>query len=123
MDMEKVVRVYIRLRDQKEALEAECKDKVKPIKENMELIENSLYQWMDEKGVKNVKTSYGTAYQSQVNSVKVTDWQQVRNFIEENDAWDILNRAVNKTAVVNDYKGEVPGVQISVINKLNIRRS
>ena len=123
MDMEKVVSTYIKLRDRKEAMEEELKEAVKPLNEKMTLIEAAMMKYMQEQGLENIKTKAGTAYQSQVRSVKVEDWDAVRSFIEEKGAWDILNRAVNKTAVLGEYNGQVPGVLIATINKLNFRRS
>ncbi len=121
--MEKVVATYIKLRDRKEALEAEVKEAIKPINEKLDLIEAAMMKYMQEQGLENIKTKAGTAYQSKVNSVKVEDWESVKSFIQENQAWDILNRAVNKTAVMGEYNGQVPGVSIQTINKLNFRRS
>ena len=123
VDMEKAVRLYIRLRDEKEAIEAECKERIAPIKEKLDFIEGATQKYLDDHGMTSLKTAAGTAYRSEVKAVKIDDWEAVQNFIKEKEAWDLLNRAVNKTALVNEYNSEVPGVRVETVTKTNFRRA
>jgi hypothetical protein len=95
---------------------------VAPIKEEIEKLEAALMKLMNEAGVQSVKTKAGTAYFSNVSSVRVVDWPVTLDFIVSNGAWDLLERRVNKTALKELEEG-VPGVAIETIRKVNVRRS
>ncbi|MEI2419604.1 hypothetical protein V6O07_04975, partial [Arthrospira platensis SPKY2] len=57
-----VVKAYMKLRSQKEAIEAEVKDKVSEIKEKMLKLEAWLKAKADADGVTSFKTDHGTAF-------------------------------------------------------------
>ncbi len=57
-----VVAAYLKLRNKKEALEAETKDQVKTLKEKMEQFEAWIKEQADAQGVTSFKTKHGTAF-------------------------------------------------------------
>lgn len=121
--MDEIIGLYIDLRDQKEQLEAKLKEDLVPIKEKMDLIENAMLKYMLEHNMKGVPTTRGTAFMKTNQYTRVTDWEQVKEFIREKQAWGLLNRAVNKTVVLGEFNGEVPGVAVTTENVVQIRRS
>ena len=58
MKMEDVIKAYITLRNEKDAIEGEVKDKVKAIKEKMVKLEAYIKKQADEQGVTSFKTGY-----------------------------------------------------------------
>lgn len=119
---EKLVAGILARKERLAELEAEHKLRVKPIREEVEKLEAALAKLMTDAGIKSAKTRYGTAYFSDVSSVKIVDWLAALDFIVQNGAWDLLERRINKTAL-KESGANVPGVAIEFTRKVNVRRT
>jgi hypothetical protein len=120
-----IIRTYMKLRDQKAAIEAQLKDQVAAIKVKMEKLEAYLKTQMDAQGVTSFKSEYGTAFLTTTDYASVANWDAVLNFIRENDAYDMLEKRVNKIAVrgyIERTKTVPPGVNYGTKLEVNIRR-
>lgn len=108
--VEQVVETYLKLRRKKEAIEASTKEQLATVKDKMTKLESWLMQKADEEGVTSFKTSAGTAFVTSTDFANVADWDAVLTFIKENEAFDMLEKRVSKTAVRAhmDETGEVP---------------
>lgn len=108
--VEQVVETYLKLRRKKEAIEASTKEQLAAVKDKMTKLESWLMQKADEEGVTSFKTSAGTAFVTSTDFANVADWDAVLTFIKENEAFDMLEKRVSKTAVRAhmDETGEVP---------------
>ncbi len=95
----KVIDTYLKLRGEKETLESKTKEKVKSIKEQMAKLEAYIKEQADEQGVDSFKTGNGTAFLTTTDFAQVADWDAVLEFIKDNDAFDLLEKRVSKTAV------------------------
>lgn len=110
-----LVAKYVQLRDAKKALDDAHKAKVAQLEEGMQRIERYFMQRLDEAGANSVATPNGTFFKSEVVNVKVDDWQLTLDYIRKNDAWHLLNKAVNKTAVtdfVEQNEDLPPGISL-----------
>ena len=124
--VEQVVAAYLKLRRKKEEIEAETKDRVADIKAKMTKLESWLMQKADEDGVTSFKTPAGTAFVTSTDFANVADWDAVLTFIKENDAFDMLEKRVSKTAVRAhmDETGDVPpGITYGSKLGVNIRKA
>lgn len=121
-----VLAKYMQLRIDKEQIEAEMKAKLKPIVDNMELIEKYLKQVMDERGITQIKSDkYGTAFLSTTDYANVENWDALLNFITTNGHYEMLQKAVTKTAVreyMEAYKAVPPGVNYGTKIDVSIRK-
>jgi len=108
--VEQVVGTYVKLRRKREEIEASVKVEVDEIKAKMAKLEAWLMQKADEDGVTSFKTSKGTAFISSTDFANVADWDAVLTFIKNNDAFDMLEKRVSKSAVraLMDETGSVP---------------
>jgi len=88
-----VIRTYMKLRDQKAAIEAEVKEKVSGIKAKLEKLEAFLKAQMDSQGLTSFKSDYGTAFLTTTDYANVADWDAVLDFIRDNEAYDMLGKA------------------------------
>ena len=102
MNIDDVIRGYVKLRDEKEELEKRHKEELAPVREKMQKIEAWLQDQLQEQGLTNFKGESGTAFLQEVSSATVADWDETLKFIRENEAWELLERRVSKT-VVQDY--------------------
>jgi hypothetical protein len=124
--VEQVVETYLKLRRKKEAIEDETKDKVAELKAKMTKLESWLMQKADEDGVTSFKTPAGTAFVTTTDYANVADWDAVLTFIKENDAFDMLEKRVSKTAVRAhmDETGDVPpGITYGSKIGVNVRKA
>ena len=122
MNIDRIVERYVARRDEIKALEAQHKEELAPLKQELEMIENALMKHLAEQGATSLKTKHGTPYISEVESIKITDRDAVLDKVTEAGAWDVLNVSVAK----KNYREsgiELPGVEINTMRKLNIRRS
>ena len=124
--VEQVVGTYMKLRRKKEALEAETKAGLDEIKAKMGKLEAWLMQKADDEGVTSFKTDSGTAFVTTTDFANVADWDAVLTFIKDNEAFDMLEKRVSKTAVRGymDANGSVPpGITYGSKLGINIRKA
>ena len=121
-----VVKKYIALRDKRDAIMREAKEKCAKLDEHLDKIEGKVMGVLDSLGLESVRTDAGTAYVSERTSATVADWDVTLDHIRENELWHMLEKRVNKKAV-DEYKAEnndlPPGVNYRVVRALNVRRS
>src|SRR6056297_2420171 len=121
-DISPIVKHYIALRDRKAEIEARHKEELEPIRKDMDMIEGALMTVLQDGGQKSAKTDFGTAYISEVESIKITNKDEVIDEVIEKGLWDVLNISIAK----KNYREagvELPGIDISTTRKLNVRRS
>lgn len=120
-----VIRTYMKLRDQKAAIEGEVKERVADLKAKMEKLEAYLKTQMDAQGLTSFKSDYGTAFLTTTDYANVADWDQVLGFIREQDAFDMLEKRVSKIAVrgyIEANKAVPPGITYGTKLEVNIRK-
>lgn len=120
-----VIRTYMKLRDQKAAIEARVKDEVSTLKAKMEKLEAYLKAQMDAQGLTSFKSDYGTAFLTTTDYANVADWDAVIRFIRDNEAYDMLEKRVSKIAVrgyIEQSKAVPPGINYGTKLEVNIRK-
>jgi len=125
LTVDQVIETYMKFRKKKEAIESESKAKVKGIKENMTKLESWLKEKADADGVTSFKTNHGTAFLTTNDYARVADWDAVLGFIRENEAYDLFEKRVSKTAVRGyiDMNKAVPaGVTYGTKIDVNVRK-
>jgi len=94
-----VIATYMKLRNEKDAIEAEIKSRVSELKAKMEKIEAWLKEQADAQGVTSFKGKHGTAFLTTTDYANVADWDAVLQFVLANEAFDMLEKRVSKIAV------------------------
>jgi hypothetical protein len=120
-----VIRTYMALRSQKDAIEAEMKSRVDGIKANMAKLEAWIKEKADEQGVTSFKSDFGTAFLTTTDYANVADWDAVLDFIRTNEAYDMLEKRISKVAVrgyIQQNKTVPPGVNYGTKLEVNIRK-
>tara|TARA_R100000781_G_C4080870_1_gene127668 strand:+ start:484 stop:888 length:405 start_codon:yes stop_codon:yes gene_type:complete len=124
LTVDQVIATYLQLRKNKTELEEETKTRVHAIKQKMATIEAWIQAKSDETGVKSFKTNEGTAFMTTSDFASVADWDAVLEFVRENEAWEMLTRGVNKTAVrghIDETQTIPPGVNFGTKISVNVR--
>jgi hypothetical protein len=120
------VETYVQLRDLKERINKEAKDKVAQLQTVMDNLEAEMLEQMRSLGVESLRTEAGTVYKTITRRTPVANWDAALAFIREHGLWHFLERRVSKGAVTEymTEHGEVPpGIAIHEEQTVNIRRS
>ena len=123
--IDQVIDMYLKLRNKKEALENQTKEEVKEIKLKLDKLSQWLMVKADESGVTSFKGKSGTAFITTVDFANVADWDAVLAFVKSNEAYDMLERRVSKTAVrgyIEAHKEVPAGVTYGTKLEVNVRK-
>lgn len=125
LSMGKVIKAYLALRAEKEAIDNEAKAKTDDIKTKLGKFEAWIQAEADKTGVQSFKTEHGTAFLTTTDFAGVGDWDAVLAFIKNNEAYDLLERRVNKTAVrsyMDAHRAVPDGVNFGTKISVNVRK-
>jgi hypothetical protein len=120
------VETYVQLRDLKDRINKEAKEKVAQLTAAMDNLEAEMLEEMRRLGVESMRTEAGTAYKTIKRRTPVANWDAALDFIRQHGLWHFLERRVSSGAVTEymTEHGEVPpGIAIHEEQTVNIRRS
>ena len=120
-----VIRTYMKLREQKAAIEAQTKEQLVGLKHKLDKLEAYLKAQMDAQGLTSFKSDFGTAFLTTTDYANVDDWDKTLTFIRDNEAFDMLEKRVSKIAVrgyIEENKAVPPGVTYGTKLEVNIRK-
>jgi hypothetical protein len=126
LDDVSLLKLFIALRDRRAQRKAAYDNDDADDRTKQDKIEVEFLRRFQERGIDNVSArDVGTAYRTTRSSATVADWDTFLNHVVENEAWEMLERRVNKTAV-QQYKAEEedlpPGVNWAETQVVNFRR-
>jgi len=121
-----LLKFFIALRDRRAERKAAYQADDEGDRHKQEKIETEFLRRFQDRGIDNVSArGVGTAYKSTRASATVADWDAFLEHVQENEAWEMLERRVNKTAVeqFRDHNDDLPpGVNWSETQVINFRR-
>lgn len=123
--VDQAVAAYMKLRQKKAEVEASIKDELSQIEASMDKLEKWIKTQADAMGVSSFKTPHGTAFLTTKDYASVADWDATLAFVKETGAYNMLNKAVNKTAVreyISETKTVPPGVNYGTKVEVNVRK-
>lgn len=125
LTVDSVIEGYLKLRAQKQAIEARTKEQTSAIEANMDKLEAWLKLKAEETGVTSFKTDHGTAFLTTVDFANVADWDAVLTHIKNTEAFDMLEKRVSKTAVrafIDMHRTVPPGINYGTKLEINVRK-
>jgi hypothetical protein len=96
MDATKLVKVYLKLRDAKAAIEREAEEKINDIAEQMGLVESELLEICKATGQDGGKTPAGSFTRSVKTRYWTNDWDSMYSFIRDHDAPELLEKRIHQ---------------------------
>jgi hypothetical protein len=124
---DKLVKVFLKMRDELQQMEREHEEKVAELRSYMEVIEAEMLNVCRETGADSLKTSYGTIIKSTKTRYWTSDWESMYRFIEDHKAFDLLERRVHQTnmkAWIEDNPDFLPqGLNAESRHTVTVRRS
>jgi phage host-nuclease inhibitor protein Gam len=97
--IEKLTRIYIKMRDAKAKLSAEFKQKDDELTDQMNQIKAALLDYCKEHEVESVRTASGLVYRTMKTRYWTSDWESMHRFIVENNVPEFLEKRLNQTVV------------------------
>lgn len=107
--MDKLAKVYRRIRSEIATLTQEYDAKVEALKEQQEELKNAMKDQMKAMGVTSVRTSEGTVVLSVKTRYNTQDWDSFKRFVVEHDAVDLLEKRIAQTNM-KQFLEENPGI-------------
>lgn len=98
---------------------------LEPFAEEVKLCEQFIKDEMNKAGMQQCKTGAGMAFFTTKTSCTVSDWDATLDYIQKNNAFELLNHAVNKSTVaefIELNKEAPPGVKFDSYKDLSWRR-
>jgi hypothetical protein len=97
MDANKLVQVYVKIRDAKAAKTKEMEEAIAALDAQLEAIEGELLELCKTTGQDGGKTQFGSFRRSVKTRYWTSDWDSMYRFIKEHDMPELLERRVSQT--------------------------
>ena len=107
VSVEKLTRVYIKIRDKRAELSANFKTEDDKLKEQQDKIKRALLDHCKEHNVESVRTSEGLFYRSVKKRYWTNDWDSMNKFIIAHELPEFYEKRLNQT-VVKQFLEENP---------------
>jgi hypothetical protein len=125
--MNKLAKVYLKIRDAKEALTRKHAADIAELNEQMELIEKQMLDVFKDNEATSVSTPAGTVMRRVATRYWTNDWDSMYKFIKNNDALGLLEQRVhqgNMKQFLADNPDEFPpGMLVDSKYAITVRRS
>jgi hypothetical protein len=123
--LDEVIKAYLALRKQRDALVAKQKEEMAPLNQQMHQCQAWVQQQLLAQGQRNTRTENGSAFLQEDTNVVTEDWTSVLGWIRENSLWEFLEQRVSKS-VVKDYiestNAVPPGLKVTKELSCHIRK-
>lgn len=107
--LDKLAKVYRKMRDQISELTKEYDTQVELLKAQQDEIKNAMKEQMQALGVTSVRTDQGTVVLSVKTRYSTADWDSFKKFVLEHDALDLFEKRIAQTNM-KQFLDENPGI-------------
>ena len=126
MSVDKLTRVYIKIRDARAALKAKFEEEDTALTEQMDMIKRALLDYCTEHGVESVRTAEGVFYRTTKTRSWTSDWESMHKFILKHEVPEFFEKRLNQGAVKQflEENPEVvpPGLNTDVEYVVTVRK-
>lgn len=127
VSVDKLVAVYIKMRDKRSELLKEYETADSVVKEQMEVVEGKLLDLCKTIGADNIKTKHGTVIRGVKTRYWTSDWASMHKFILEHQMPDLLEKRVSQSTMKQllDENPDMmpPGMNVDSKYSVTIRRN
>lgn len=126
MKVDKLVKVYVKIRDKRADLKSEFEKKDEELKEALRAIENELLEVCKDTGAESLRTDYGTVTRRISKRYHTADWQSMYEFIKDNNALELLEKRIaqsNMSQFLQENPDKLPpGLNVDSRYAVTVRR-
>jgi hypothetical protein len=124
--IEQIVSTYIKLRDRRDMMYQEFKEKTAQLEEDMQTLKHKLVEISKETGATSFSSPSGIAYRTVKNRYWTNDWGSFYQFMQEHGAMGLLEKRIQQTSMKEflEENPEVhpPGLHVDSEYEITIRR-
>lgn len=124
-DIKKRVQQYVQIRDALKAMDDAHEERRKPLLEVQQSLAGILQEALTNSKATSIATEAGTCYESTRYSTSLADPDMFMKWVVEKQAFDMLDRKANATAVkeyTKEHGALPPGVNLTAIKTVGVRR-
>jgi len=97
LQMDKLAEVYIKIRDKRAVIKEEFEAQDAELKTQQDLLAEKMLEVCHENNADSIKTPAGTIIRKVDTRYWTTDWDSMYSFIQEHDAYPLLERRLHQT--------------------------
>lgn len=109
MSVDKLTRVYIKIRDARAKLAADFKVEDDALNDQLNVVKRALLDYCTEHGVESVRTNEGIFYRTTKTRYWTSDWESMHKFILAHELPEFFEKRLNQSAV-KEFLEENPEV-------------
>lgn len=91
--IDKLIKIYIKMRDAKQAFEKQASG----VEEQMDIVKGKILDACNAVGASSLRTPFGRVVRTVKTDYSTTDWDSMHSFMRDNDALDLLQRRIHQT--------------------------
>jgi hypothetical protein len=123
---DRLAMAYLAIREQISRVKAATDREINKLKADQDRISSELSKLCDAMDCSSITTPSGTVIRSEHTRYWTSDWEKMYEFIQERDAFDILERRIhqkNLREYLHDNPDEMPkGLNILRAHKISVRK-
>ena len=127
ISIEKLTRVYIKMREKKAEVTHELEEKIAELDESMKKVKSAILDHMKEIGAESLRTESGSIYRTVRTTYSTNDWESMNKFILEHSVPELLEKRIHQTnmKVFLEEHPDVlpPGLNANMEYSVTIKRS
>jgi hypothetical protein len=126
-NIDKLVEVYIKIRDARDEVRRELEVKEADLNEQLEIISQQILEVCKQTGADSIKTQHGTAMRGVKSRFWTNDWEKFYEFLFEQKTPELLERRIHQTNM-KQFLEENPdkhpaGLNVERTYAITVRRS
>ena len=126
MKVDKLVKVYLKIRDKRKELQIEYDKKDEYLKDTLKEVETALLDVCKETGADSLRTEFGTVSRRVSKRYWTTDWNSMYEFVKDNDQLDLLEKRIaqgNMSTYLEENPDKLPpGLNVDSKYAITVRR-
>ena len=127
ISIEKLTRVYIKMREKKAEVTHELEAKIAELDESMKKVKSAILDHMKEIGAESLRTESGSIYRTVRTTYSTNDWDSMNKFILEHSVPELLEKRIHQTnmkAFLEEHPDVLPpGLNANMEYSVTIKRS
>lgn len=124
--VDKLTRIYIKIRDARTALASKFKDEDSALSDQLDLVKRELLNYCSENGVESMRTADGIFYRTTKTRYWTSDWESMHKFILEHGVPEFLDKRLNQGTVKQfleeNPEAVPPGLNTDVEYVITVRK-
>ena len=124
---EKLAEIYVKIRDARASLKERFEEEDTVLKEQLDTLATKMLDLCKDIDADSIRTSAGTIIRKVDTRYWTTDWDAMYQFVEENDAFPLLEKRIHQTNMkqfLEEHPDKLPvGLQADSKYTIVVRRS